>query len=745
MKQFNFKNFKMPNLPKLGQGRQKDKDPKGPWAKFFMIVASFFISLFILATLAGALLFAYYVSSAPKLTEKALTSTNSSKLYDNQNNLIADLGAEKRTNVKTEDIPVDLVNAIISIEDHRFYDHRGVDVVRIMGAVFNNLTSSKTQGGSTLTQQFIKLTFFSTSSEHQNLKRKAQEAWLSLQLERRNTKEEILTYYVNKVFMANNNYGMQTASKSYYGKDLKELSLAQLALLAGMPQAPSQYDPYSAPETAKTRRDTVLSQMLKHKYIDQAQYEAAVVTPVEDGLLPLSGSASYSDQLDNYIKEVIEEVKEKTGYNPMTTGLNIYTNVDVAAQQRLWDIYNTDTYVEYPDNDMQVASTVIDVTNGKVVAQLGARHESDTSSLGTNQAVETDRDWGSTMKPISDYAPAIENGIYNSTGAWINDAPYNYPYSTTPVYNWDKKYMGGMSIQTAIMTSRNIPAVKSLEAVGLEEAKTFLNKLGIDYPEMVYANAISSSTSDSSNKYGASSEKMAAAYAAIANGGTYYKPQYVNKIVFSDGTETSYSPEGQRAMKETTAYMMTSMMKTVLTYAAGQNAAISGLYQAGKTGTSNYGDDEIAEVMQNNPGVYSSSLVAPDENYVGYTNQYAMAVWTGYKNRKTPVLDTGLYVATDVYRSMMLYLYETTGSGATDWEVPEGLYRSGSYFNLYGRYNYNNYYPSSSTTYSSTQEASSSSLPEAPLPETSESSSDPATTEEAPAEEAETPDNEGGE
>lgn len=681
-----------------------------PLKKVLFFLINFLMGLFVFAFVLGLLIFTFYAVTAPKLTEESLTATASSLIYDANNNLIADLGSEKRTNVETKEIPIELANAIIAIEDHRFYNHRGVDVVRILGAAWNNLTSSSMHGGSSLTQQFIKLTYFSTSKADQTIKRKAQEAWLSLQLERRNTKEEILTYYVNKVYMANGNYGMQTAANAYYGKNLKDLSLPQLALLAGMPQAPNQYDPYVAPEAAKYRRDLVLSQMLRHKYIDQATYDTAVATPIEDGLQPLKTSASYPAYMDNYIKEVIEEVKEKTGYNLIDAGLHVYTNVNTDAQKHLWEIYHSDTYVNYPDNDIQVASTVIDVTNGKVIAQLGSRHQKEAASLGTNQAVETNRDWGSTMKPITDYAPAIEYDIYDTTADSINDNPYYFPGTNTPVNNWDRSFYGYLTVQAAIMYSRNVPAVKSLEAVGLKKAKSFLNNLGIDYPEMFYSNAISSATNVSDPKYGASSEKMAAAYAAFSNGGTYYKPQYVNKIVFSDDSELVFEPEGSQAMKATTAYMMTDMMKTVLNYGAGANATIRGLYQAGKTGTSNYTEDEITELAQNYP-IYSSSIVTPDESFVGFTNQYAMAVWTGYKNRMTPILDSGLYVATDVYRNMMLYLYETTGSGGTDWTMPDGLYRSGYYVYKDGaRSNYDYSQVTQTTTTEESTEDSSSTI-----------------------------------
>ena len=671
------------------------------------------LTLIIAAVLAGGSLFAYYVSSAPKLSESKLSSTNSSLIYDSSGNLIADLGSEKRESVTADNIPLNLVNAITSIEDKRFFKHRGIDVYRILGAAFNNFTSSSTQGGSTLDQQLIKLAYFSTSESDQTLKRKAQEAWLALQMERKYTKEEILTFYINKVYMGNGNYGMLTAAKSYYGKDLKDLSIAQLALLAGIPQAPSQYDPYTNPAAAQSRRDIVLAEMYEDGNITKGEYDTAVATPVTDGLQTLTETSSYDAYLDNYIKEVIEEVSDKTGQDIYSAGLKVYTNVDTDVQQYLWNVYNTDYYVSYPDSDLQVASTIIDVTNGNVIAQLGSRNQDTSVSLGTNQSVLTDRDWGSTMKPITDYAPAIENGIYTSTAATTNDSKYYWPGTSTQIYNWDRQYYGTMTIQTAIQQSRNVPAVKALEAVGLDAAKEFLEGLGIYYPQLYYSNAISSSTSDSDEKYGASSEKMAAAYAAFANGGIYYEPQYINKIEFNDGTTQTYSSSGTRAMKETTAYMMTSMLKTVLTYGTGTEAAISGVYQAGKTGTSNYSDDELEEIEEST-GIYNSVVgtMAPDELFVGYTTQYSMAVWTGYKDRMTPIYGDGLNVAADVYKAMQSYLNEKYGSGSKDFTVPSGVYTSGSYVYLSGSSNNYTYSSTSSSVYSNIYGSSSTSSEE---------------------------------
>ena len=681
-----------------------------------------FLTVFIAAVVLGGGLFLYYVSKAPSLSESKLVATTSSKIYDNKDELIADLGAERRVNAQSNEIPTELVNAIISIEDHRFFNHRGVDTIRILGAALRNLRGGGgLQGASTLTQQLIKLTYFSTSTTDQTLSRKAQEAWLAVQLEQKATKQEILTYYINKVYMSNGNYGMQTAAQNYYGKDLKDLSLPQLALLAGMPQAPNQYDPYSHPEAALERRNLVLSEMKGQKYISAEDYEKAINTPITDGLQSLKSANSYPAYMDNYLKEVIDQVEQETGYNLLTTGMEVYTNVDKNVQQRLWDVYNTDEYVAYPDDELQVASTIVDVTNGKVIAQLGARHQSSNVSFGINQAVETNRDWGSTMKPITDYAPALEYGIYDSTAYMLKDVPYNYPGTNIPVYNWDRGYYGNITLQTAIQQSRNVPAVETLDRVGLDKAKGFLNGLGIDYPTMVYANAISSNTTESGKQYGASSEKMAAAYASFANGGIYYKPMYINKIVFSDGSSKEFSDQGTRAMKETTAYMMTEMMKTVLYSGTGRDAYISWLPQAGKTGTSNYTDEEIENHIK------TSQFVAPDEMFVGYTRKYSMAVWTGYSNRLTPIVGDGFTVATSIYRSMMQYLAED--DHPSDWTMPEGLYRSGDYVFKNGARS--NWIPQttqqSSTTASSSTTENQTSVAETTSPNTAQNPTAPNT------------------
>ncbi|EJY36634.1 TPA: PBP1A family penicillin-binding protein [Enterococcus faecium] len=710
-----------------GSGKSSGTHKKGLFIKILLGILSFFCILF----LAGVGLFWYYAKDAPELTDKKLDATVSSKLYTQDGELFEDLGAEKREKISANELPKTLEDAIVSVEDRRFYKHIGVDPIRIIGSALSNFTSGGLQGGSTLTQQLIKLSFFSTSAEDQTLKRKAQEAWMAVRLEQKKSKQEILTYYVNKVYMSNGLYGMETASEMYFGKKLSELSLPQTALLAGMPQAPSAYDPYVYPDQAKKRRDTVLYTMLQNEKISQTEYDQAVNVPVTDGLQELTQSDDNTKIVDNYVKEVINEVQEKTDKNVYTDGLEIYTNLDLDAQKKLYDIVNTDQYVSYPDDEMQVASTLIDTNTGKVKAQIGGRHIAEDVTLGNNLAVNTSRDFGSTMKPVTDYGPAFEYLKY-STGKTITDAPYNYEGTSTPVGNWDNQYMGTITLRQALYLSRNVPAVKLFNEVGSDKVASFLKNLGIEYSTIHQSNAISSNTEEQDGtKYGASSLKMAAAYAAFANGGTYYKPQYVNKIVFQDGTEETYEPDGKTAMSPETAYMITDILKDTITEGTDTNAQIAGLYQAGKTGTSNYTDDEYAKL-----GI--SSGVYPDILFAGYTPNYSISVWTGYNKKMTPVTSESSHVASDVYRELMQYVSANVTN--TDWEMPSGLIRVGG--ELYYKDQYtarsnaitpsttipsSSYVqtPGSSTTETTTQSSSSTSQSES----TAESSKESTTAE----------------
>ncbi|MDB1709174.1 MULTISPECIES: PBP1A family penicillin-binding protein [Enterococcus] len=702
------------------------KAPKPPKTKakgkrsIGSILLKVFMGLFFLGCigiLSGMGLFWWYAKDAPALDETRLDSTVSSRFYASNGELITEFGSETREKITASEIPQLLEDAIVSVEDRRFYQHIGVDPIRIVGSALSNATTGGMQGGSTLTQQLIKLSFFSTSAEDQTLRRKAQEAWMAVRLEQTKSKQEILTYYINKVYMSNGVYGMQTAAMKFYGKPLAELDLAQTALIAGLPNAPSAFDPFAHPDNAKSRRDVVLGAMLENEKITQAEYDAAVAEDIQEGLQENPRENQEWKYFDNYFNEVIAEVKEKTGKDVYTDGLDIYTNVDIDAQKRLYDIVNSDDYVNYPDDKMQVAATLVDVNTGKVTAQIGARNVDDV--LANNLAVNVARDFGSTVKPITDYGPAFQF-LQDSTGRMILDEPYTYKGTDIPVYNWDRQYMGNITLRTALAESRNVPAVKLFDEVGADNIADFLSGLGIEYHTITQSNAISSNTDKlDGTKYGISSLKMAAAYAAFSNGGTYYEPQYVNKIVMQDGTEDeeSFKVDGQEAMDDTTAYMVTDILKDVISVGTGTNAQIDGLYQAGKTGTSNYTDDQLAQLDTSN-GAY------PDITFAGYTPSYSLAVWTGYNDKMTPITDSSTHVASDVYRELMRYVSASVEN--TDWTMPDGLTRIGRELYLEGTY--------TQPSYSAPSSSSSSSYVEPTTPSTESSEETPSSTTESSSE-----------
>ena len=570
---------------RVARNKNQSQPPKKHWIRRIFLSL---LALFVIAVLAGVGLFFYYAQTSPTISESALKSENATRLYDKDGKLITDLGNSSRQYVKSSQIPATLKSAVVSIEDRRFYKHKGVDYYRILGAAVGNLKGSSLgmQGGSTLTMQLVKLSVFSTNTSDRNLKVKSQEAWLALNVEKHFSKSQILEFYINKVYMGNGIYGMGTAAHYYYNKSLKQLSLSQLALLAGMPQSPTYYDPTTYPSYAKSRRDLVLQAMYDNKAITKDQETAAMNVNIKSGLssaghAKLAAQQKNSKIADPYIKEVITDLKKK-GYDPYNDSLKVYTNLDMNAQRRLYDIANTSEYVNYPNNRFQLGVSVVDSYTGKISAMIGGRKHTNVT-YGLNRAVQTNRSNASTMKPILDYGPAIE---YDSwpTYKTVADTKYKYPGTNITVNDFDNKHLGNMTMRQALVQSRNIPAVRTLETVGLTRAKTFANSLGMNLKTVHYSSAIGA---------GVSSLQVAGAYAAFANGGTYHKPYYINKVVTLDNKTTTYSSTGTRVMKQSTAYMITDMLKGVINSATGTGttAKIDGVYQAGKTGTSNYPDN----------------------------------------------------------------------------------------------------------------------------------------------------------
>ena len=611
----------------------------------------------VLLMVASAALFFYYASSAPKISRSDLTSQSITTIYDDQNRVISRLGAQKREYAKDNQIPKQLKNAVVSIEDRRFYKHHGVDTIRILGAATSNVfgRSAGMQGGSTLTQQLVKLSVFSTAASDRTLKRKAQEAWLAINVEQHFSKSQILDFYINKVYMGNGIYGMQTAAQYYYGKDLKDLDLSQLALLAGMPQSPTYYNPLvSNTKYATQRRNEVLNAMVRSNYITQSQANQAASESVTAGLEPdhgnISGSGTAVDSkvVDPYVKQVLADLQAQ-GYNPYSDGLKVHTNLDLDAQQHLYDAANKN--VQFQNDKMQAGVAVTDPHNGQIIAMLGGRHTGNVV-YGLNRAVQSNRSSGSTAKPLMDYGPAIEY-LQWPTFKSIADTRFVFPGTNTVLHDFDKKYKGNMTMREALVQSRNVPAIRALQAVGIKRATSFLDGLGISQKQpYTLQNGIALYISPL---------QVSAAYAAFANGGTYYKPYYISSITTQDGAVKQFNPKGKRAMNKATAYMITDMLKGVFTDSQGSatDARLDGVNQAGKTGTTNY------------PGNSSQSGVM-DSWMAGYTKNYSIAVWTGYDHPLEPggsISEQYVKSAQLLYKDLMHYL--DSQNHASDWTMPD--------------------------------------------------------------------------
>ncbi|AGR64249.1 PBP1A family penicillin-binding protein [Limosilactobacillus reuteri] len=611
----------------------------------------------VLLMVASAALFFYYASSAPKISRSDLTSQSITTIYDDQNRVISRLGAQKREYAKDNQIPKQLKNAVVSIEDRRFYKHHGVDTIRILGAATSNVfgRSAGMQGGSTLTQQLVKLSVFSTAASDRTLKRKAQEAWLAINVEQHFSKSQILDFYINKVYMGNGIYGMQTAAQYYYGKDLKDLDLSQLALLAGMPQSPTYYNPLvSNTKYATQRRNEVLNAMVRSNYITQSQANQAASESVTAGLDPdhgnISGSGTAVDSkvVDPYVKQVLADLQAQ-GYNPYSDGLKVHTNLDLDAQQHLYDAANKN--VQFQNDKMQAGVAVTDPHNGQIIAMLGGRHTGNVV-YGLNRAVQSNRSSGSTAKPLMDYGPAIEY-LQWPTFKSIADTRFVFPGTNTVLHDFDKKYKGNMTMREALVQSRNVPAIRALQAVGIKRATSFLDGLGISQKQpYTLQNGIALYISPL---------QVSAAYAAFANGGTYYKPYYISSITTQDGAVKQFNPKGKRAMNKATAYMITDMLKGVFTDSQGSatDARLDGVNQAGKTGTTNY------------PGNSSQSGVM-DSWMAGYTKNYSIAVWTGYDHPLEPggsISEQYVKSAQLLYKDLMHYL--DSQNHASDWTMPD--------------------------------------------------------------------------
>ncbi|GAE29064.1 PBP1A family penicillin-binding protein [Alkalihalobacillus hemicellulosilyticus] len=645
------------------QKKKQNSNNKGKSKKQLIkkiaIATAIAIAVAIIAT--GITVFAI-ISNAPELDEEQLMLTQGALMYDQNDEFVSQLeSSERRMNVSISDVPSVVQDAFIAVEDIRFRDHFGIDIRRLFGAVAANITDGfGAEGASTITQQLVKNLFLENDKL---MSRKIQEQYLAIKLEQQYSKDQILEMYLNQIYLGSGVYGIELASQRYFNKTVEELSLADAALLAGIPRRPSFYDPTVNPEAAESRRNLVLSLMVQHGKITEEEAAEAEAISIEEQLDVTEREAYAYEAFYNLVLNELEEIDGITSSDIYNSGLKVYTTLDTDAQEHVETVLQTSEYIQnYPDNeDFQAAITLLDTETGQIKA-VGSGREDSGQQRGFNYATEAKRQIGSTAKPLLDYGPAIEY-LQWSTGHMITDEPHSYS-DGTEINNFDGTFQGRMSMRRALAASRNVPAVKALQEVGTDRAKEFGEQLGMSIDTMHESyglGAIPLSTKD-----------LAGAYAAFGNNGTYTQPYSVRKVEFPDGRVLEFEPESQMAMSDYTAYMVTDMLKTAVTDGTGGTANISGLPMAGKTGTTNF--DRDTREQYNIP-----ANAAPDIWFAGYTTKYTAAVWTGFnqhsENNYFPSQDSSRQIAQQIFKAVVEEVSSTIET--PDFTMPNSVVRVG--------------------------------------------------------------------
>lgn len=648
------------------------------------------------------------IDTCPSLDETSIEPENFvSTIYDNKGNEVYQLvGSDaNRISVSLEQIPIQLQQAFIAIEDERFYTHNGIDMKGIARAgVLTFSSGSLGQGASTITQQLLKNVIFSGGNERsmaEKIQRKVQEQYLALKLEKSTSKNVILENYLNTINLGQNTLGVQSASLRYFDKDVSELTLSECAVIAGITKNPSSLNPISYPENNKKRRKNVLDKMLELSMITQKEYDTALADNIYKRIQKVNKKKTkISNTVTSYftdavIDSVLNDLQKELGYSEKQAtnllyrgGLSIYTTQDQGMQKvcdsvisdaslyptgttysftyRLSVIDEDNNCYNYDENTLlnyfrtrnpsfsllfsskseakkyiklyrnyvvkkhtkvtgesltftlqpQISFVLMDQSTGQVKALVGGRGQK-TASRTLNRATSTTRQPGSTFKVLSAYLPAIDSKNMSLASVY-DDAPYNYPGTNRPVKNWySSGYRGLTTIRTAIKDSMNIITVKTLADVTPEKSLAYLDKLGFTTlisDTSLPANDVNLSTALGGLTYGVTNFEATAAYAAIANNGTYQKPILYTKVLDHDGKVLlKNKSKVKKVMKDSTAYLLTSAMQDVVNSGTGTLAHFtnSSMPLAGKTGTTS---DNI------------------DAWFIGYTPYFTAGIWTGYDN-----------------------------------------------------------------------------------------------------------------
>lgn len=611
-----------------------------------------------------AVFFAYIIVKAPKFDPNNLKFTQMSELYDTEGNIITKMGNENRTEISYDDLPEVLIDAIIATEDSKFFQHNGFDLARFMKASMYQLVGKNGGGASTLTMQIAKNNYTSTESKgFEGITRKFTDIYLSIfKIERKYTKKEILEFYVNDSYLGNGAYGVEQASLNYFGKSVSELNLAEASFIAGLFQSPTYYNPYNYPERAEGRRKTVLYLMQRHGYITEEEKEIAENSPITSYIKKTQTSGTYSEY-QGYIDTVVEELENEYDLNPYTTPLKIYTAMNRSKQDFVNKVMNGEAW-KWENENAQAGVVMTDSASGEVLAVGAGRNKNSERSY--NYATMTNRQIGSTAKPIFDYGPAVEYLGWGTVN-YIDDTPTTYS-DGTKISNSDGGYKGRLPLYQALGLSRNVTALKTFQQVskeaGNDKILKFASSLGIT-PEVDKngkiheAHSIGSFTG--STKKGESRNSpmtMAGAYQTFSNGGYYIKPHTIKKFVYKDTDEVVETKSAKtRIMNDSTAYIINYSLNWSATEGLAKSAAgISGVQTAAKTGTSNF--DEATRKRY-----HLSSKAVNDLWVCGYTPKQTITFWYGYDSITKGHSTTSSWSTRDkFYRNLAENLFDKDGS-----------------------------------------------------------------------------------
>ena len=616
--------------------------------------------------------FSYVIVKAPKFDPNNLKFTQMSELYDSDGNLITKMGNENRTEITYDELPEVLIDAIIATEDSKFFQHNGFDLARFTKASFYQLLGKNAGGASTLTMQIVKNNYTSTvSSGFEGIVRKFTDIYLSVfKVERKYTKKEIIEFYVNDSYLGNGAYGVEQASLNYFGKSVSELNLSEASFIAGLFQSPTYYNPYNYPERAENRRKTVLYLMQRHGYITEEESKIAQSAPITS-LVKTEQTNNAISEYQGYIDTVVEELDKEYDLNPYTTPLKIYTAMNREKQDFVNKVMNGEAWKW--ENDLVQAGIVMTTSEtGEVIAVGAGRNK--TTELSFNYATQTNKQIGSTAKPIFDYGPAVEYLGWGTVN-YIKDEPHTYS-NGKKISNSDGGYKGTLPMYQALGLSRNVTALKTFQQVsneaGNDKILKFVTSLGIT-PEVENgkiheAHSIGSFTG--STKEGESRNSpmtMAGAYQSFSNGGYYIKPHTIVKFVYKETDEVvETNATKTRVMNDSTAYIINYALNWSVTDGLARTAGnIGGVSVAAKTGTSNFDSETIRRNK-------ISSKAVNDLWVCGYTPTQTITFWYGYDQLyKKHYSTTSTWSIRDrFYRNLAENLFDKNGN---TFEAPSSI------------------------------------------------------------------------